>query len=317
MKGATTTVTSLLLLAAFQAAMCDVSTDPKSYFHIDGNLTRIVWAHAVNNQTELAKALDSAEIMMLEADVVMGKVNSSTNANDTIPIMAHPPSTESDLSLQDFLKTVIGKNAIKGIKLDFKTIEAFNKSKSILDTHRNDMKFPVFINADILRGPGNATAEPVEPNQFVSQAKTIPNCILSIGWTTNYDCKDKVTDCWYTDEQVQKMIDIVKEQNVTQPITYPVRAGLVAKNVTVIKSLLEKSSKLNNNVTLTIWSSDGDTVDAKVISSLVKDVGFDKVYVDVPQELMEQLNFSAASSFGVTSMTMLVSLITVFVSTIM
>ncbi|XP_003706204.1 protein FAM151B isoform X2 [Megachile rotundata] len=322
MKGATTTVTSLLLLAAFQAAMCDVSTDPKSYFpQIKGNLTQIVWAHAVNSQADLAKALESAEIMMLEADVVLGKHNSnssSTNTSQTIPIMAHPPKTESDLSLQEFLMAVIDKkNVSKGIKLDFKTTDAFNASKLILDNLRNDMKFPVFLNADILPGPLNANATPVDAKQFVSQAKMVPNCTLSLGWTTNYVCKNDSTDCWYTEEQVQQMIDLVKEQNVSQPITYPVRAGLVANNVTTIKSLLEKSSNLNKDVTLTIWSSDGDTVNAKELSSLIKDVGVEKVYVDVPKDLMEKLNISAASSIGVTAMTMVVSLITVFISTIM
>lgn len=321
MKGATTTVTSLLLLAAFQAAMCDVSTDPKSYFpQIKGNLTQIVWAHAVNSQADLANALESAEVMMLEADVVIGKLNTSNSAgiNQTMPIMAHPPHTESDLSLQEFLKTVIDKKKVtKGIKLDFKTIEAFNASKPILDTLRNDMKFPVFINADILPGPLNANTTPVDAKQFVSQAKMVPNCTLSLGWTTNYVCKNDSTDCWYTEDQVQQMIDVVKEQNVSQPITYPVRAGLVANNVTTIKSLLEKSSNLNKSVTLTIWSSDGDTVNAKELSSLIKDVGVDKVYVDVPKDLMEKLNFSSASRIGVASMTMVVSLITVFISTIM
>jgi len=68
--------------------------------------------------------------MMLEADVVIGKINDS---NSNIPIMAHPPANESDLSLEDFLQNIKGN---KGIKLDFKTDEAFNKSKDILKTLR-------------------------------------------------------------------------------------------------------------------------------------------------------------------------------------
>nr|XP_034187429.1 protein FAM151B isoform X1 [Osmia lignaria] len=319
MKGATTTVTSLLLLlAAIQAAMCDVSTDPKSFFPIDNNLTKIVWAHAVNSQAELAQALESADIMMLEADVVMGKMNNNTNSSQLIPIMAHPPANVSDLSLDDFLKTVIEKkNATKGVKLDFKTIEAFNASKPILDTVRNNLKFPVFINADIIAGPVNATTVPVDAKSFLSVAKTIGNCTLSIGWTTRYGEKDKITDGWYTEEQVQKMIDVLKEQNPTQPITYPVRAGPAANNITVIKYLMEKSANISNDVTLTVWSSEGDAVNAKQLSTLIKDIGVDKVYVDVPEDLMKNLNFSAASRIGIATMTIAASLITLFVSTVM
>lgn len=74
--------------------------------------------------------------MMLEADVVMGTVNdTANNSTEKVPIMGHPPADEGDLSLQEFLETVVadGKH---GIKLDFKSIEAFNGSRSMLEKHR-------------------------------------------------------------------------------------------------------------------------------------------------------------------------------------
>lgn len=47
------------------------------------------------------------------------------------------------------------------------------------------MTFPVFLNADILEGPANATKTPVDANAFLSGAvKVLPKSILSIGWTT-------------------------------------------------------------------------------------------------------------------------------------
>jgi len=81
---------------------------------------------------------------MLEADVVIGKINGS-NSTD-IPIMAHPPANESDLSLENFLKSIKGNN--KGIKLDFKTNEAFNKSKDILKNTLRPVR--IHINALII-----------------------------------------------------------------------------------------------------------------------------------------------------------------------
>lgn len=74
--------------------------------------------------------------MMLEADVVLGNL---TNSNTTkIPIMAHPPNEVSDLSLDEFL-TVVLKNRTKGIKLDFKSIEAYKAGLEVLEKHKSDV----------------------------------------------------------------------------------------------------------------------------------------------------------------------------------
>ncbi|XP_017760136.1 PREDICTED: protein FAM151B isoform X2 [Eufriesea mexicana] len=293
----------------------NVSTDAASFFlEIQGNLTKIVWAHAVNSQVELDKALKSADIMMLEADVVLGRLNGTNNTE--IPIMAHPPANESTLSLDEFLRTV-QNNTKKGIKLDFKSIEAFNASKPILDKFRNDLKIPVFLNADILPGPVDATAKPVDAKAFLAQGKAYPDWTLSVGWTTRYGNKDNVTEGRYTGDQIQKMIDELKEQKVTQPITYPVRAGLAAQDSDVIKTLMEKSSGMKN-VTLTVWSSEGDKVDAEKLSTLIKDIGVTKVFVDVPQELMKSLRLSGASSVGVASITLATTIFaSVFLPTIL
>lgn len=61
---------SLVASCVSEAAMCnnnnasssshDVSPDPSKFFPaVNGNLTKIVWAHAVNSVAELDKALSS------------------------------------------------------------------------------------------------------------------------------------------------------------------------------------------------------------------------------------------------------------------
>ncbi|XP_043580204.1 protein FAM151B isoform X2 [Bombus pyrosoma] len=295
----------------------NVSVDVATFFpKIEGNLTKIVWEHAVNSKEKLDNALVSVNIMMLEADVTLGILNGTSNNNTPIPIMAHPPASESNLSLDDFLNTVIQRNVTKGIKLDFKSIDAFNKSKPILEKFRNNTKFPVFLNADILPGPVNANTTAVDAKAFVSQAMEFPEYTLSVGWTTRYGTKDNVTEGQYTEQQIQNMINILKEQKVTQPITYPVRAGLAANSMKVIKSLMENSS-FTSNVTLTVWSSEGDKVDAEKLSTLIRDIGVKKVYIDVPQDLMNKLYLSGASSVMVASITLAVSLLTGLLSTIL
>uniref|UniRef100_V9IDE0 Protein FAM151B n=1 Tax=Apis cerana TaxID=7461 RepID=V9IDE0_APICE len=298
MKSVVKTASSLLALAVIQSVMCASVTETVANFfpEVEGNLTKITWAHAVNNKTMLNKTLEG-NAMMLEADVVLGKV---TGQDVQQPIMAHPPTNESDLSLENFLNTVIERKGIKkGVKLDFKTVEAFNASKPILDKVRDNLTFPVFLNADILEGPTNATATPVDPKFFVTQAKTYPKYTLSVGWTTSYASSENNTENIdrYTEQQVQRMINTLKEQQVTQPVTYPVRAGLAANDINVMKMLMENSTGSGiKNATLTVWSSEGDKVNAEKLSQLIREIGVEKVYVDVPKELMDKLRLSAASS---------------------
>ena len=75
---------------------------------------------------------------MIEADVVMGRLKNAT-ANATtplIPVMAHPPTDLSDLTLADFVKQV-QDNKKKGIKLDFKSIDAAENGMALLQKHGN------------------------------------------------------------------------------------------------------------------------------------------------------------------------------------
>lgn len=81
---------------------------------------------------------------MVEADVVVGKLNTTSNQTG-IPIMAHPPANESDLSLENFLDLSIHSNSTKGIKLDFKFNEAFEISKPILTKFRTNVCIYIFF----------------------------------------------------------------------------------------------------------------------------------------------------------------------------
>ena len=112
------------------------------------DLTRVLWSHATNSKVLLEQALNDST-MMIEADVSLGRGN--------VPIMAHPPADTSDLSLQQFLDEVLkstesGKK--KGIKLDFKFLGVVEPSLQLLNGLREKLKMPLWLNADILQGPG-------------------------------------------------------------------------------------------------------------------------------------------------------------------
>lgn len=104
------------------------------------NLTKITWKHAVNSKILLQEALES-DVDMLEADIALGTVGADTNV---IPIMAHPPNNVSDLSLQEFLQKVDDFNTEnsekpKGIKLDFKSLDAFLQSVELVKPIDNNV----------------------------------------------------------------------------------------------------------------------------------------------------------------------------------
>ncbi len=82
--------------------------------------------------------------MMIEADVSMGTVTG--REGKFLPIMAHPPFKSSDLSLEEFLDITLSSRTPKGIKLDFKDMEAVELSLKTIKTRANK----VFICDDLL-----------------------------------------------------------------------------------------------------------------------------------------------------------------------
>lgn len=76
--------------------------------------------------------------MMIEADVSMGMVTG--REGKILPIMAHPPFKTSDLSLEEFLDTVLSSGKKKGIKLDFKDMEAVEMSLMIIKARTSKVR---------------------------------------------------------------------------------------------------------------------------------------------------------------------------------
>ncbi|XP_055535821.1 protein FAM151B [Wyeomyia smithii] len=262
------------------------------------NLTCITWAHAVNSN-ELLSAVLQGDINFIEADIGLGYLDSDVENINLIPIMAHPPATKSDLSLRSFLEQVhefnklADANRVKGIKLDFKSIEAFEQSVQIIQSYYDTQRFTTWINADILPGPVNNTATvPVDPERFFQSVKLLSSVAISIGWTTKWG--DDRNAGQYSDDDIKQMIDTIKENNVNLDITFPIRAGIAANSQVQLFALY---SALNdtNNVTYTIWSSAGDAVNVEKLNRFIAEFGEDKIYVDVPDELKKQLNLNCSS----------------------
>ena len=124
-------------------------------------------------------AMDDESVTAIEADIVMGNEIGNSVAVDSallVPIMAHPPDRESDMSFRQFLiMSVRNRQLQKHLKLDFKGIEAVQPSLAILKTLICDSneKF-VFLNADIVPGPGIRSSDITVPaTQFLDQCLRI------------------------------------------------------------------------------------------------------------------------------------------------
>lgn len=84
------------------------------------------------------------------------------------------------------------------------------------------------------------------------------------------------------------MREALERHQVTQPVTFPVRAGMVANSGTTLASLRNIP-----NSTFTVWSADDDTVNVTRLREVILDVlGRDRVFVDVPKSLSDQLQLS-------------------------
>lgn len=57
---------------------------------------------------------------------------------------------------------------------------------TLLQEVRDQLQGPVWINADILPGPGGK-AIPLDPQVFIKQASLRSDDVLSLGWTTGWD----------------------------------------------------------------------------------------------------------------------------------
>ncbi|XP_058454296.1 protein FAM151B [Malaya genurostris] len=270
------------------------------------NLTSITWAHAVNNKTYLSDVLNNANVNFIEADISMGYLEDDKINQNLIPVMAHPPAIKSDLSLNNFLKQIRDFNMhantsqVKGVKLDFKSIEALEQSVGILSSCYDTRKFKTWINADILSGPVNNTSTiPVDPIKFFDAVKRMDNVTLSIGWTTRWSNDAK--EGQYTEAHIQHMLNTIKDNGIDKmgyDITFPIRAGIAAYSVKELNNLY-CSLTHTNSVTFTIWSSADDAVNVVKLREFIFAIGLDRIYIDVPDQLRQQLNLTNGRSMNI------------------
>ncbi|NXG69802.1 F151B protein, partial [Baryphthengus martii] len=184
------------------------------------------------------------------------------------PIMAHPPETDSDNTLQEWLEEIVDTD--KGIKLDFKSLEAVRPSLELLEHVKQHLRRPVWINADILPGPNGNNAV-VDAKGFIQTVTSFfPNITLilfnQIVFIVGYD--------WM---MVKEMAQICSA--LSQPVTFPVRAALVRQSLSELCWLMQQSDRYS----LTVWTGKQDVYSVEDLLYIRKNFDKSRVYYDISE----------------------------------
>uniref|UniRef100_A0A671KHC5 Protein FAM151B-like n=1 Tax=Sinocyclocheilus anshuiensis TaxID=1608454 RepID=A0A671KHC5_9TELE len=275
-----TTVIASLVVCYLKLQSLSNSKGPMSehtleYFLNKGTIQRtdaadIEWYHAANSKSKLTEALRGSA-QMIEADVLLRGQNSKE------PIMAHPPDNDNDIALQDWLKEVVKSD--KGIKLDFKSLTAVSPSMILLEEVRDQLQGPVWINADILPGPGGK-ATPLDPHVVLQEvAQRSENDVLSLGWTTGWDVD---ADNPGKKTMVHQMEELCRP--LKQPVTFPVRAALLPVSFPQFQWLLKQSDRYS----LTVWTGKHDVLKVEDLLLYRQNFSKTRIYYDLLESQIKQ-----------------------------
>ncbi|KAG6586666.1 uncharacterized protein IUM83_18168 [Phytophthora cinnamomi] len=232
------------------------------------------WAHAVNSADLLGavqRQIHEAEscqfaapdfVNAIEADIVWGEA-------ELTPVMGHPPATDGDLTLAQFLDAML-ELATKFqrstahnetpliVKLDFKSSHAFEASSGALATFVAQFPFTkgIFINADILAGPANTDYVAFDAPGFLEQVNRLGEMeggvhrhklVLSVGWTTA-NANEEEIHREYSSAMVDVMLRVLQPYGDRFAVTFPLRATSVRKSWPALRPLLTPP-----NYGFTLW----------------------------------------------------------------
>ncbi|NWW03793.1 F151B protein, partial [Oreocharis arfaki] len=190
------------------------------------------------------------------------------------PILAHPPDTDSDITLQEWLAEMVSTD--KGIKLDFKSLGAVAPSLQLLGQLGQPLDRPVWLNGDILPGPGGSHA-PLDARAFLAAVtSSCPDATLSLGWTTGcHQGQAPRLSPGYAWAVVQEMSRLC--QPLSQPVTFAVRAALVPGSVAQLRWLLQQSPRYS----LTVWTGKEDMYSVEDLLFIRENFDKSRVYYDI------------------------------------
>ncbi|NXI25988.1 F151B protein, partial [Sterrhoptilus dennistouni] len=188
------------------------------------------------------------------------------------PILAHPPDTDSDITLQEWLAQMVSTN--KGIKLDFKSLAAVGPSLELLGQVGQSLDRPVWLNGDILPGPCGSRA-PLDARAFLDTVTSgTPGTPCWGSWGL---CEVSLLclSPGYEWPMVQEMSRLCHP--LTQPVTFAVRAALVPGSIPQLQWLLQQSHRYS----LTVWTGKEDKYSVEDLLLIRENFDKSRVYYDI------------------------------------
>ncbi|XP_072037285.1 LOW QUALITY PROTEIN: uncharacterized protein [Amphiura filiformis] len=217
------------------------------------------------------------DTMMLETDIILRGIGTENQTN--IPVHAHPPDTDSDITLVEWLDRIT-QEPNKGMKLDFKYIEAVEPSMVIIKEKESQIHVPLWVNADIVKGP-NSPKDPIPPRVFIDSCnKYFPLTTMSLGFTTYWNAT--ATEDLYTWQMIFDNIQYTYP--LKQPVTFPIRAIWCLRSWDKFTWLMG----LKDDFSITVWSGANDVVDVTGLINLRYYGDSKRIYYDLPDPLMAE-----------------------------
>ena len=144
------------------------------------------------------------------------------------------------------------------------------------------LHIPVWLNANILKGPNEPEDPPIDVNRFLRIATdTLPKSTLSLAWTTNW--KKNTSNKGYDWPMVKEMHDYIEKWSIKQPITFAVRASLLIHSVAPLKWLMEMTDG-----TISVFCPDYDDVIVNHLLYVRYRFPPHKVFYDLPKLIAVQ-----------------------------
>ncbi|NXM00910.1 F151B protein, partial [Tyrannus savana] len=179
------------------------------------------------------------------------------------PILAHPPDTDSDITLKEWLTQMVNTN--KGIKLDFKSLDAVGPSLELLGQVEQQLRRPVWINGDILAGPGGSHPALNAQSILSTVTSTFPDGFFNpVLFPAGYE--------WEMVEEMSRLC-----QALSQPVTFPVRAVLVPCSLPALRWLIQQSDRYS----LTVWTGKDDIYSVEDLLTIRENFDKSRVYYDI------------------------------------
>ena len=198
------------------------------------------WVHSCCTATKLERALSDPDVSAIEADIMMGPLPSTPDAQNggsaaesgsgssssdgggsgatRVPVMAHPTwrrmlPPDVDLTFADFLERCLA-DGTRHLKLDFKEAECVEPCLRLLaerwpQLHANGQA--IWLNADVLPGPNARGTCRVPAQSFLPLCRRLcPQAVLSLGWTVGPLGPEEV----YTEHDIHQMARTCQEFDV-------------------------------------------------------------------------------------------------------